>query len=418
MEMRRTCSCLLLTLASVFGTATESHAQEGDQGPAFLQVCNKGTTTVSAVVAEDDDTSLFPGVYALTVYGWFPIAAGACERVYDQTRGAFFPIPAYVGFAFFDAAGHMTPARVASVPDIGRWNHVSLWAEVRWPAREGPVLTHTAKQLCVHQQPMQYTVDSKSDFDCASFHPDGDANAYQPLVAPLYFHPSAIHCSRAGLGDQYACFGGRYYLDVAPKAGDVDLGASAGDVPADDSEPVTRDPAQDAADVVEEVALLVGVGLAVNKLLAAPAAPPTAHELELQAERERVAAAGPNPAFADANARYAAELEAKWGSPRVSVGDYSAGWARREMHVSGTVAGVSVKDGSPSWLTVRFKEAAGDAFVVCSPSPSIFTGLFGKLDSLVGRKLEVIGYVEQPLCGGAQGGSIRVLDSDAVRVIP
>ena len=415
--MHRPFSCLLLTLvASVFGAATESQAQEKDQGPAFLQICNKGTTTVSVVVGVDDDTSLFPGTYSLTVFGWVPIIAGACQKVYDQPRGAVFSVPAYVGFAFFDAAGRMTPARVTAVPNIGLWRHVSTWAELRWPARKGPVLTRTAKQLCVHQQPMEYTLDTKSEIDCASFHPEGDANAFHPLVAQVYFHPSGRGCYRPG--NEYICGGGRYYLDVAPRPGDVDLGASAGDVPDADSQPVIEDPAKTAAAVAEELTLLVGVGLAVNRLLAAPAAPPTEHELELQAERERVAAAGPNPAFADANARYAAELEAKWRSPRVSVGDYSAQWIRKQMHVSGTVAAVSVKDGFSSWLTVRFKESTGDAFVVCSPSPSIFTALFGKLDSLVGRKLEVIGDVEYPRCGGAQGGSIRVLDSDAVRLVP
>src|SRR6267142_47950 len=85
--------------------------------------------------------------------------------------------------------------------------------------------------------------------------------------------------------NDYVCGGGRYYLDVAPTPGDVTLGASAGDVPDADSEPVTKSPAETATKVAENLTFLVGIGLAIDALLAAPPAPPTAHELELKAER-------------------------------------------------------------------------------------------------------------------------------------
>jgi hypothetical protein len=116
--------------------------------------------------------------------------------------------------------------------------------------------------------------------------------------------------------------------------------------------------------------------------------------------------------------RYEKEQQEKWGTPRVSVGDYTSLWKGKQMHLSGTVARVSVATGTPSWLSMRFSESPNDAFVVCSPSPSIFTGLLGNdLNDLIGKRVEVIGYVESPLCGGV-GGSIRVVSSDSIRLLP
>jgi hypothetical protein len=116
-----------------------------------------------------------------------------------------------------------------------------------------------------------------------------------------------------------------------------------------------------------------------------------------------------------AHQRDADEAQQKWKAPRGSPGDYEPRWIGENIVLRGTVSRVRVKDGSPSWLTVLFKESPDAAFVVCSPSPEVFRERFGRrLSVLVGKTLEVAGQVEQCMCAG-KAGSIRVVEPSQLR---
>ncbi len=185
------------------------------------------------MIAVEDDDLLPP--YTLTVTGWAPLEPGNCTRIYESKSSVYIPIPAYLGFAFFDASGRFTLAQVGEVPDLGQWVYASRYANLRWPRGKGPVLVTASKRLCVHQRPMSYELGSKSDVECSSFHPGGDASPYSPLAAQLFFHPAGMTCT--GSPGPLRCYGGQYFLDVAPTPGNPNLRASAGTDPSDDTEP-------------------------------------------------------------------------------------------------------------------------------------------------------------------------------------
>ena len=121
------------------------HAQIG---PAFLQVCNKGTVTVSVVVGMEKEDMF--SWYNLDVSAWVRLTPAACERVYNHSAVLTSPPAGYMGFAFFDSQGQFTPARIDSVPNLGSYHYTFLKTVFRWGS-DGPVLSKSKKTLCVHQ---------------------------------------------------------------------------------------------------------------------------------------------------------------------------------------------------------------------------------------------------------------------------
>ena len=77
---------LLLTLALSASAVPMAVAQEEDQGPATLTVCNKGTRTVNVAVAAHDMDLTAP---TLRVVAWRSVTAGACMDVYDFQRTSY-----------------------------------------------------------------------------------------------------------------------------------------------------------------------------------------------------------------------------------------------------------------------------------------------------------------------------------------
>jgi len=391
---------LSIAVATILSAAAPGNAQ--DVGYGYLTVCNKGTVAISVVSAlEDRDFG-----YRLDVSGWWALSPGDCQVVvrrqgfdgYSGERAA----PAYVGFAFFDAQHQGTAGRIDSAPDLGKWQN-NWFQAMTSGVMEGPVLTRSSKTLCVHRAQMGYRQTSESA-NCATLHAEGDAGPFFPLSAALRFEPVVSWYSSA----TNEMVGGDYYLDVAPRPNDLELHASAGSAREHDGSDVAEDSSDDS-DLLKQ--FMIAVAEAKERADAEKKAEEAAR---LEANRKVLEARRTDPVWI----AYEQQQQQKWGAPRASPGDYSAAWNGKQMHVSGTVAEVSVVEGHPSWLTVRFRESPSGAFVVCSPSPSIFTGLFGDdLNAIVGKQIEVIGEVESPPYCRGTAGNIRVLDSDGVRML-
>lgn len=382
----------------IFGGARLALAQ--DVGYADLTICNKGTVHVSVVLAAEAD-DLLSG-YTLDVDGWYVVAPRECKHmVHIQGAAGEKTNPVFLGFAFFDQKGQFTTGRAAQAPDLGLW--YSNWVQAARSGTSGPVLSRSTQTICVSRDEIGYRITTRAAVNCATFRPAGSAGPFLALVAALRFQPAASKI--VPLGPELQSVGGDYYLNVAPKANDLELHASKGTESGDD----TR-----TAGDSNEPSLLKDFLDAARRTGEAESARKRAEETRrVEANRKVAEARARNPLWIE----YEKQQQAKWGAPRLSAGDYSAQWMGKQMHVSGTVARASVAYGSPSWLTLHFSDSPNGAFVLCSPSPSIFTGLFGDdLNALVGKKIEAIGEVESPLCGGASG-SIRVLDSDSVRLL-
>jgi hypothetical protein len=397
---------LLIPLSGAFPL----HAQGG--GAAFLQVCNKGTVTVSVVVGMENEDMF--SWYNLDVSGWVRLTPGACERVYNHRAVTESPPAGYIGFAFFDSQGQFTPARIDSVPNLGSYHYTFLKNVFRWGS-DGPVLSKSKKTLCVHQAVLSYSVKTESYIDCSTFHPRNDAGLFYPLTTQLQFLPTPHQISI----ETGATWGGEFYLDVAPKPGDPDLHASKG-----------TESGADAKDDVDAGKVLKQLGDAIDaarrrELEKERAAAEAERQRRAQAEGARqkrleIAAANGDPnakLSLEVAARLEAESRLKWSAPRLSPGAYVPRWMDENIVLRGTVARVEVKaTGFPQWLTVFFKESPDATFVVCSPYPELFQQKFGKdFSGMIGKTFEVVGRVETPYCAG-KTASIRVLEAQQLRL--
>jgi hypothetical protein len=233
--MRGTCQCFIFTLATLLGSALHLHAQTSDDGPAFLEVCNRGTVKVGVVMGFEDWDPLD---YTMTVTHWVMIEPGKCDRPYEHDSASSWPETAYMGFAVFEA-GRVVPVRATTVPDVGGWTYSSTPALLRYPAGKGRALTVADRQLCVNSAAVKYVVHTKGRIDCSSLNGPGSSGPLQPFVAQFFFHPSATHCYRSSAAVPFECYGGQYYLDVAPRAGDPNLRATPGDPDVPVSKPQT-----------------------------------------------------------------------------------------------------------------------------------------------------------------------------------
>ena len=242
--MRRPVGPIALLLIACLCAVSTASAQEEDEGPATLTICNNGNRAVNVALGAHDFDPIAP---TLQVVAWQTVKPGACSDVYDFQRTVFIPLPAYLAFAFLGPQGQMVPARVATIPDIGAWTYRSTAMALRYPSGTGPALTRTSQQLCVGAGPVEYSIPFNSKVNCASQHPPGVQGPLSPITAQIFFHPSARTCVQTVAGP--TCGGGRYYLDVAPKAGDLELHATHGDH-ADESVVQPLTPEQIAAGLV------------------------------------------------------------------------------------------------------------------------------------------------------------------------
>jgi len=384
--MRRTVGpiVLLLTACLSLSVLRTASAQEEDQGPATLTVCNKGTRAVNVAIGSHDLDMVAP---TLHVVAWQSVKPGACTDVYDFQTTAYIPFPAYLAFAFLGPQAQVIPARVATIPDIGAWTHWSTYMAVRFPAGSGLALSRATKQLCVSSAPVDYSVPFNSDVNCASQHPRGVQGALTPIAAQVFFHPSARTCSR--IAGDLRCGGGRYYLDVAPKAGDLELHATHGDDHADESVAQLRTPEQDARDLANGVKTATELANAIVNGRRLP---------------------GPR---SDEPADFTAKRAQWWKASMRPAGAYQPSWIGQIVVVRGTVASIGDQ---PMDATIVLKESLKDGLTVCPQYPNRLRRVYGAdLNVLVGKTIEVTGEVERyEPCGN--GATIRILEVEQVRL--
>jgi hypothetical protein len=229
---------------------------------------------------------------------------------------------------------------------------------------------------------------SNADPDCSDFHPQGVSDPLVPIVAQLLFHPSAYNCFQ-NWAKVRKCGGGRYYVDVAPRAGELELRATHSPTHEDESVAMTETPEETARDLAEatKIALDTGRSVANGKMPVLPGG----HEPSSWDEVR--------PPF--------------WKTPPQSVGAYQASWLKQVVSLRGTVARVTDK---PMFATVSFKESPKDAFVLCLQYPNRLRQALGvDLPDLVGKTIEFTGQVEQfESCG--PGPTIRMLEKEQVRL--
>ncbi|HKV62184.1 MAG TPA: hypothetical protein VJO16_09740 [Candidatus Acidoferrum sp.] len=339
------------------------------QDYATLDVCNKGTVGVDVVVASEDDDPLLG--YSLDVSGWVHLRPGDRKRVLrisgPSGRSKESTNPAYLGFGFFDSHGEFTPASIDRVPDFGYWYY--NWAQaLANRVDRGLVLTKSSKRLCVHQDAMSYKVRSKSEINCASFHPSGNDGApFFPLAAALRFQPVASWTNHP-VGGGVEVLGGDYYLDVAPTPKDTELHASSGAASAKDNKDTS------SADALKLLKQIID-------------AMPTPEQRRAQEEAE-----------------YARQLKAdqeKHDAMRKSLADFDPQWLWKPLIVKGTVSRVQV---NMPWAIVYFNESPSGVFVVCFQA-SMFGDFAGKnYSGLIGKTVEVRGQVIQPRCAPRGAG--------------
>jgi hypothetical protein len=373
---------LLLTAALAVSVAAPASAQEEDQGPASLTVCNKGNRRVNVALGSHDLALVAP---TLHVVAWYTVEPGACSPVYDFQRTAFIPLPAHLAFAFLGPQGQMIPARVATIPDIGSWTHYSAYMAVRFPSGNGPALTRSSKQLCVSTEPVDYEVPFNSNADCASQRPRGVQGALSPMTAQIFFHPSARHCTTDL--PEMRCRGGRYYLDVAPKTGDLELHATHGDDHPEESVVQPRTPEQNARDLANGAREATAIANAIVNGRPLPG-PRSDEPLDFSQKRAQW-----------------------WQSSTRPAAAYQASWMGQIVVVRGTVASVG---GQAMDATIVLKESPG--LTVCPQYPNRLRQIYGAdLNALVGKTVEVTGEVERfSLCGS--GATIRIFEVEQFRL--
>lgn len=382
---------LLLLTASFCGAGTLS-AQDEDDGPARLTLCNKGNRAVSVAIASNDNDFLTGPT--LTVSAWGVFKPGQCGILYDWQYQTLVPRPAFLAFAYFSGAT-FAPARAATIPDIGQWTYHSVSMTLRYPAGHGPVLSRSSRVLCVNQGPLEYEIPLKSQADCGSVHPGGVQGALVPITAQVLFQPSAGRCYRNADYEPWKCGGGEYYLDVAPRTGDPELHATAGH-PAEGDEPATQASPQENA-----AALAQGIRMATEA-----------------ARKAQATSAPPPPPVNDDPPDFAAQRAQWWKVPEQSVGAYQPSWLNQVVLVRGTVSKVVVTTTIGAGAIIHFKEATNDALVVCAQYANTLRRIYGEdLNALVGKTIEVTGLVEQfDDCSG-KGSDIRIFEEGQVRLV-
>jgi hypothetical protein len=358
-----------------------------DEGPARLTVCNHGDRSVSVALGSIDVNPDDPG---LTISGWTNVKAAACGAVYDFRHTASVPVRAYLAFAYFDAQGHFVPARVAAIPAIGEWLYNTTAMIVHFPAGHGPALTRATRRLCLNAGPLEYTIPGDANPDCSALHPDGVPGALVPIVAQVLFHPSARRCWRNASYEDWNCGGGRYYLDVAPRAGELELRATHGPGHEDESVAKALTPEEKARELADGVRVSLQIARSLASTGKIPV--PGAHEPSSWDEVR--------PLF--------------WKTPIQSVGAYQSSWLKQVVALRGTVTRVNER---PMFTTVSFKESPKDGFILCAQYPNFLRRTLSvDLPELVGKTLEFTGQVEQ-FDGCGPGPTIRVLEPEQIRML-
>lgn len=360
-----------------------------DEGPARLTVCNHGNRSVSIAVGLVDMDPDRPG---LTVRGWDNVKGGACSALYDATSTARVPPSVYLAFAYFDPQGRFVPAEVADTPDIGEWVYHSTPMTLQYPAGHGPALSSASRRLCVNQGPLEYKIPTNSSPACATFHAPGVSGALVPIVAQYLFHPSARRCTRNADYEVWNCSGGMYYLDVAPRAGSLALGATHSSNHPDESVARTATPEENARELAQSARLANAVAQAIVSGRD-PVAAATGHE--------------PSP-WDEVRPQF-------WQTPIQSVGAFKPSWMGTVVSLRGTIARVNEKPAM--FTTIAFKELSGNTFVLCATYTNFLKRTLDiDLQSLVGQVLEFTGQVEQMSDCGASA-DIRALEPEQLRLV-
>ena len=343
-----------------------------------LDVCNKGTVTVEAVVAKRLGASLLgPAFWVIT---GTPVAPRACERVYDEGRGKFTgnQYPAYIGFGFTDSRGQWGSGTVGPVPDMGSSGTFS----------QTPILKKGEQALCVRQGKTNYrTADPLRPLNCATLQlRDDDAKFRQgpfvPLTTALYFQPErGSYVDEPFVGGGWV--GGDYYLNIAPNATARDLHASLGS-----PDGTTPAPASSLCGAVSCQDQIAEAMRNYDPVKAAAAAEKAAAEAKAREEAQRTRQFEADAARDKALSR--------------SVGDYSPDWMAQGLIVTGTVSRIGLE---PMWAVLYFKESPNGDFVGCIPR-KLFEGFGGKdFSGLVGKTVDLRGSVVRPLCGPMRAGT-------------
>jgi hypothetical protein len=255
---------------------------------------------------------------------------------------------------------------------------------IRFPAGQGPALTRSSKRLCVSTEPVDYSVPFDADVNCASQRPQG---ALSPMTAQIFFHPSARHCTTDL--PEMRCGGGRYYLDVAPKAGDLELHATHGDDHPEESVVQQRTPEQNARDLANGVREATAIA---NAIVNGRPIPGTRGDEPLD--------------FSQKRAKW-------WTSATRQASSYQASWIGQIVVVRGTVASIG---GDGMDAAIVLKESPRSVLTVCPQYPNRLRQVYGEdLNVLVGKTIEVTGEVERyEPCG--TGATIRILEVEQFRL--
>lgn len=388
-------AALVLAAQVVLGTALHAQSEPyrtptyEDQGPARLTVCNRGDRNLTVALGVVD---LDPDAPGLTVSAWTNVNAGTCGAVYDATSTAFVPPSAYLAFAYVDQQGRFTPASPAAPPDIGEWAYNTTPMTLRYPTGHGPALTRAARRLCVNQGAIEYKIPTNANPDCASLRPPGVSGALVPIVAQYLFHPSARRCTRNADYEVWNCSGGMYYLDVAPRAGSLALGATHSSNHPDESVARTATPEENARELAQSARLANAVAQAIVSGRD-PVAAATGHE--------------PSP-WDEVRPQF-------WQTPIQSVGAFKPSWMGTVVSLRGTIARVNEKPAM--FTTIAFKEVTGNTFVLCATYTNFLKRTLDiDLQSLVGKVLEFTGQVEQMSDCGASA-DIRALEPEQLRLV-
>ena len=185
------------------------------------------------------------------------------------------------------------------------------------------------------------------------------------------------------------CSGGRYYLDVAPKIGDLELHATHGDH-AEESVVQPLTPEQIAAGLAAGAKEVTAIA---NAIVNGRPIPGTRGDEPLD--------------FSQKRARW-------WTGSMRPAGAYQASWIGQIVVVRGTVASVG-DDGMDAAIVL--KESPRNVLTVCPQYPNRLRQVYGAdLNVLVGKTIEVTGEVERySPCG--TGATIRILEVEQFRLI-
>ena len=376
----------LVTAGALAGQDPWSTPHEDDQGPAKLTLCNHGDRSVSVALGTID-------VDALSAQ---PDDLGMDEREGRDVRRhllirAQLECPAAIvpRVRLLQDQGQFTPAQVTSTPDIGEWSYYATPMLVRYPRGHGPALTRASRRLCVNKGPLEYSIPGESNPDCSTLRAAGVSGELTPIDAQFLFQPSARNCS----DNVYApnCKGGIYYLDVAPRTGDLDLRASHELTHDGESVEKVRTPAEKAGDMVAAAAIVAVIG----KMIADGGKPVPLP----RPEHEPSSWDDVRPLF--------------WKSPVQSVSGYHPSWVKQVVSVRGTVSRVDEKESM--FTTIHFKESAN--LVLCANYTNFLKRtLAPDLSTLVGKVIEFTGQVEQfESCDAT--ADIRALEPEQLRLV-